>query len=250
MLTPQDWHARFRQQARWTEQVRRFLLDGLGLAQLARGLEVGCGSGVIAAGFQAAGITKIHGIDLKRDFLRLAQGEYPGLRLSQADAVSLPYASNSFDFTFCHFFLLWVPNPLAVLREMRRVTRQGGVVFAAAEPDYGGRIDFPPELARLGRLQSDALRRQGAEPETGRRLGALFQDTGLLNVRSGVLGGQWGAPLAADMIQSEWNVLSTDLAGMVSPGEMAEYRRQDAQAWLAGERILFIPTFYAWGYTA
>ena len=92
------------------------------------------------------------------------------------------------------------------------------------------------------------MRRQGAEPEMGRRLAALFQDAGLLNVRSGVLGGQWGAPLAADLIQSEWKMLASDLDGLVSPTELADYYRQDAQAWLEGERILYIPTFYAWGY--
>ena len=68
--------------------------------------------------------------------------------------------------------------------------------------------------------------RQGAEPEMGRRLAALFQDAGLLNVRSGVLGGQWGAPLAADLIQSEWNVLSSDLDGLVSPAELADLIRR------------------------
>jgi SAM-dependent methyltransferase len=248
MLTPLEWQSRFQQQARWTEQVRRFLFESLGLVRARRGLEVGCGTGAAASDFMPPGGPNLQGIDLRLDFLRLARRQFPNLRLAQADALRLPFAPAVFDFAFCHYFLLWVADPLLALQEMRRVTRSGGVVFALAEPDYGGRIDYPPELAALGRRQAEALRRQGAAIEIGRSLAALFQAAGLRNVRSGVLGGHWGDPRAQDEIRSEWQILSSDLAGAVTAAELAEYQKQDTAAWNSGIRILYIPTFYAWGY--
>jgi SAM-dependent methyltransferase len=248
MLTPLEWQSRFQQQARWTEQVRRFLFDNLGLSQAHRGVEVGCGTGAAAGDFMPPGGPHLQGIDLRLDFLRLARRQVPSLRLAQADALRLPFAPAVFDFAFCHYFLLWVKDPLLALLEMRRVTRSGGVVLALAEPDYGGRIDYPSELVTLGRRQAESLRRQGSAIEIGRSLAALLQAAGLHNVRSGVLGGQWGAPPSQAEIRSEWQVLSSDLAGAVTPTELAEYQKQDAAAWNSGVRILYIPTFYAFGY--
>ena len=248
MQSPLEWNLRFTQQARWTEQVRRVLFDGLGLEKARRGLEVGCGTGVISEEIFRTGQAKIHGIDLRWDFLHFGQNAHPALHLAQANAFHLPFETSIFDFSFCHYFLLWAADPLMALYEMRRVTRAGGVVFALAEPDYDGRIDYPLELAAIGEKQGQALRRQGADPGIGRKLGHLFHSAGLIQVQTGVLGGQWGPTRPAEEIQSEWDMLSNDLAKMISPEELRTYQDQDAAAWQAGERILYVPTFYAWGY--
>ena len=77
MLTPTDWHDRFTRQSRWTAQVRRFLYDGLNLSQAKRGLEVGCGTGVIAADLAKLGVANMVGIDLRADFLDVARQQSP-----------------------------------------------------------------------------------------------------------------------------------------------------------------------------
>ena len=82
----------------------------------------------------------------------------------------------SFDICLCHFLLLWIANPLAALKEMRRIVKPGGWVLALAEPDYGSRIDFPPELEALGQAQSKALQSQCADVSVGRKLRGLFKD--------------------------------------------------------------------------
>jgi len=248
MRTPEEWHARFTQQARWTLEIRRALLDGLGLAGAQRGLETGCGSGVIAGAMQRSIPAHIYGIDLRFDFLRLARTNAPGLTLSQADGLALPFATGSFDFSFCHYYLLWVSDPALALREMARVTRPGGVVLALAEPDYGGRIDYPLALAEIGRRQALALRQQGAKTEIGRQLAALLHAAGLVNVQVGVLSGHWGGTFDRQDISTERDVLFADLAGQATPQEIEAYTRLDTAAWQSGERILFIPTFYAWGF--
>lgn len=247
MLTTQEWHHRFNQQARWTEQVRRFLFSELALANRPRGLEVGCGTGVISAEIHHWGAPQVFGIDLRRDFLQMAGQLDPELDLCQSDALRLPFPDASFDFGFCHYFLLWLAEPLRVLQELRRVTHPGCPILLLAEPDYGGRIDYPESLADFGRLQSQTLRRQGADPNIGRKLASLLGSAGLTQVRSGVLGGQWGWLLDKNESASEWKILENDLAGQVSPQTLSEYQQQDTAAWQSGERILYIPTFYAWG---
>jgi len=241
------WHARFLQQSRWTSHVRRFLFEQYDLRAPQRGLEVGIGTGAIAAGVRDLGDFVLHGADLRRDFLRFAAVQAPGLRLAQVDGMALPYANASFDFTYCHYLILWLPDPLPVLREMRRVTRPGGPVLALAEPDYAARIDWPPPLQELGKLQAAALARLGARPSAGRELAGLFHRAGLRQVTAGLLGGQWGAPPDPGFIASEWETLAADLGDALPPGELERLRQVDEQAWLRGERILYVPTFYASG---
>jgi ubiquinone/menaquinone biosynthesis C-methylase UbiE len=245
---PNDWHARFEQQAGWTENLRRYILTRLDLPANARILECGCGTGAISSRLSDYAQYRVHGIDLHMPFLRLAARQDPATRYCGANALHLPYASEAFDAVTCHFFLLWVPQAGAALAEMVRVARPGAAVIAFAEPDYGGRIDHPIPLAELGALQAQSLRHQGADPNMGRKLSGLFHSAGLSRVETGLLGGQWqGAPSSAE-IDAEWTTLEADLAAMLSQARLEELRRIDYHAWEAGERVLFVPTFYAIGY--
>ena len=247
MSDPEKWHKRFIQQARWTESVRRFLFQQAGLAQAKAVLEVGCGSGAILEDLSRQSSAHLVGIDLKPDYLRYARSQNPIIEFSCADALHLPFASQLFSHTCCHFFLLWVNNPLQALIEMKRVTKQGGFILALAEPDYGGRIDYPNSLAQLGILQGQSLTRQQADPFMGRKIKGLFHQAGLRNVQAGVLGGQWSEPLPVEEWESGWETLESDLAGAVTQEGLAELKRLDSVAWHKGERILFVPTFYAIG---
>lgn len=248
MLTPQVWHRRFSQQARWTEEIRRFAVQQLQLSRAHHILETGCGTGAVLGSMQhLLPATRFYGIDLRPDYLQEAQLIAPQSQLAGADAAALPFEAGAFDTVICHFFLLWVDDPQAVLAEMKRVTRPGGAVIALAEPDYGGRIDYPIALAELGRLQGQALQIQGADPFMGRQLNALFHRAGLSDVHTGLLGGQWSQPPAFEAWESEWAVLQSDLEQMVPQERLDALRSLDAAAWQKGERILFVPTFYAWG---
>jgi ubiquinone/menaquinone biosynthesis C-methylase UbiE len=241
-------HQRFLQQARWTEGNRRSCYTQLNFLRTKRVLEVGCGSGVITSDLHHYTPGNIYGLDIRQDFLGQAQKTDVGTRFIQGDALSLPFKDNTMDSVICHFFLLWMKQPDQALAEMRRVTRRGGCVVALAEPDYGGRIDYPSQLIELGRLQGTALQAQGADINTGRKLAALFHQGGFKNVQAGLLGGLWKEPPSADTWQSEWTMLVTDLKETVSSGELEDLRRLDAVAWQNGERILFVPTFFAWGW--
>jgi len=240
-----DWHARYIQQAGWTAQLRSFLFKQAGVFSASRVLDLGCGTGAILAelGSQAG----VYGLDLDFDMLCHSTRHAPSALLTCADAGSLPYKRAAFEAAFCHFVLLWVPDPLRVVSEMRRVTRVGGAVLALAEPDYAGRIDYPLELAESGRWQAEALHSQGVDMLMGRKLAATFSRAGLRHIETGVIGGQWRGAPTSSQFELEWQTLMSDLGGRVAPEQLQELRALDQHAWQTGERVLYVPTFYAWG---
>jgi ubiquinone/menaquinone biosynthesis C-methylase UbiE len=244
-----DWHARYTQQAQWTAQTRRYLFERARVSSVTRVLEVGCGTGAVLKELPEYGEAQIHGIDLSYPAITQARSNAPKSMLACCDGQALPYPAQTFDVTFCHYFLLWVNDPVRALSEMRRVTRSGGVVIALAEPDYAGRIDFPPALEPLGRLQAQALRKQGADVDIGRRLRKLFVQGGIKPIEMGIIAGGWSDSQSNGERKLEWEVLETDLAGMTDSLDIQKMKKLDEQAWQNGERVLFVPTFYAWGIT-
>lgn len=241
-----DWARRFEQQARWTAQVRRTYFEQIQVAAGSRVLEVGCGPGVILADGPLVPEQFRYGVDIDLPALRQARSRLPAAPLTACDGLHLPFAGEQFDITFCHYYLLWVDAQAALL-EMRRVTRPGGWLLALAEPDYTARIDYPPPLDELGRQQTAALQAQGAHPQSGRSLGQLLAECGLKAITSGVLGGQWPAQMDPAEFDQEWQVLEHDLAGRLPHADLVAYRNRDYAARQRGERVLYVPTFFAAG---
>ena len=244
-LTPEDWHTWFSTQAAWTRQTRLWLYRQAGLSRADAVLEVGCGTGVIAEELAHLSSACVVGLDLDARMLAFARRRRNGVTYVRGDVHALPFPDGTFDIVVCHYLLLWLADPVRGVCEMARV---GGCVLACAEPDYGGRVDHPPELVPLGRLQAESLRRQGAEPEMGRRLGEIFSAAGL-RTTVGAMAGRWNLPDCLDEsgFEAEWRMREHDLVGLVSPEEMQRLRSVDRQAMADGRRILFVPTFYALG---
>lgn len=206
-------------------------------------LEVGCGTGAILSDLQTDAAIFALDIDTSRLAFSSKHVDSQALLLG-GDGQLLPFTSGAFDIVFCHFLLLWVANPDKVVSEMMRVTRTGGAVIAFAEPDYGSRIDYPDALIELGELQIESLRSQGADPNMGRKVPTIFEESGMNNIQSGVLQGH--APHApSDMdLELEWEVLRNDLEGKIDPDRMEQLRQLDINSWKSGKRVLFVPTFF------
>ncbi len=240
-----NWHRRFQQQAQWSQALRAYLFGQFSLSQRDALLEVGCGTGAI---LNTLPESRIFGLDIDPNHLQLARQHAPAAQLTAGDGLMLPFRDRSFRVTLCHFFLLWIAPPLQALLEMKRVTRPGGRVLALAEPDYGGRVDYPEALAPLGTWQTEALRQQGADPSIGRKLSRLFHQTGLTQIETGVLGGQWGCEPNWDAWDSEWAVMAADLKqNSKFANNFEQFKNADRAAYQNGSRVLYVPTFYASG---
>jgi SAM-dependent methyltransferase len=247
LLSTEEWHARFQEQAGWTETVRTILFDQMALNSTSKMLEVGCGTGAITSSTHGLTSAAIFGADIFLPYLQYARNFDPRSQFIAGNVFHLPFALSSFDATFCHFLLLWLTEPLNALREMVRVTRKGGWILALAEPDYGGRIDHPAGLSKLGKLQALALQHQGANPYMGRNLAHLMVQAGLQEVKAGILGAQWSPCAQAAESASEWNVLLSDLSALINEDQLEELRQLEVSSRKTGTRVLFVPTFYAIG---
>src|SRR5438105_10949437 len=107
-----------------------------------RVLEVGVGTGINAALYPPD--CAVTGIDLSDSMLekardRVARKGVRNIRLLEMDAADLRFADNAFDIVYAPYVISVVPDPVAVVREMRRVCKTGGRIvmlnhFRSANP--------------------------------------------------------------------------------------------------------------------
>lgn len=246
-LSMEQWHQRYSEQSAWTASLRDFVFNQIKINSAAAVLEVGCGTGAVLSSLPVSSGQHRIGVDVALEPLLFAQEHSGNAPLVCADGGMLSFPDATFDICFCHYLLLWLADPLRVLREMRRVTRPGGFIAALAEPDYTSRIDFPKTLVELGNIQNTALEAQGVNTSMGRQLPGLFAAAGLHEIQYGISGFQKEAGILPDWFSSEWQILRHDLGDLQTEKELAALQMQDEQAWLEGSRVLWVPTFYAFG---
>ncbi len=95
-------------------------------------LEIGVGTGLSLRHYPAT--TRITGIDLSRDMLaraasRVMRHGWDHVSLMHMDAQQLAFADNSFDKVAVMYVASVVPDPDAMMREIRRVCRPGGDIY-------------------------------------------------------------------------------------------------------------------------
>ena len=105
-------------------------------AVLDLGAATGNATAALRKRFRGAHIVSL---DLSRNMLRHRKRRrlwFSRTSSVQADAARLPFADQSFDVVFANLLLPWANDPAAVLAEVSRVLRKGGVLaFATLGPD-------------------------------------------------------------------------------------------------------------------
>lgn len=242
-MTPDDWDAQFARQADWTRGTRAYLYRRSKMLRAERVLDVGSGTGVVTEELATRTQGQVFGVDVDPEMITYAQRRRGQAKYQIDDAHNLDFADGWFDVVACHFLLLWCRDPARVAQEMVRVTRPGGMVLVCAEPDYGGRIDHPD--LPIGEWQSRSLRREGADPWIGRKLRELFALPGVRHTDVGVMPGLWDLGTLRAQFEAEWRLWERSLAGLVPAAELADVKAKDLAAIESGERMVFMPVFYA-----
>jgi SAM-dependent methyltransferase len=89
-------------------------------------LDLCCGHGNVTAALMDTGAMAT-GVDFSPAMLAQARSRVPGATFVEADAAELPFEDESFDAVTCNVGLGHVPDPAAVLAEIARVLRVGGI---------------------------------------------------------------------------------------------------------------------------
>jgi SAM-dependent methyltransferase len=237
-------HKRYVHQATWTKDLRAHLNSKISLPNNASILEIGSGTSAVLSEYGTS--HNLFALDLDFEALDYARSNAATQKSTQADVGLLPYPSNSLDFCFCHFLLLWVNNPKVALAEMVRVVKPGRWIAVFAEPDHEARIDFPKSLEALGNLQSKSLRQKGADTQLGRQMASLIAGLPLENAELGILGMQRRLKdhVSHSEEQATWK---RDIISLASSEEIANWENIENNSIEMEERIIFIPTFFAIG---
>ncbi len=97
-------------------------------------LDLGCGPGLYAKKLSERG-TKVKGIDLSRDLIKIAKRENPNIEFKIGDAENLPYKNSEFDIVLAALVLGHLSNWDKALSEINRVLKRGGIfVFSGYNP--------------------------------------------------------------------------------------------------------------------
>ena len=182
-------HASVLRSHRWrtAENSAGYLLPHLRAGQ--RLLDVGCGPGTITldlAGRVAPG--QVLGLDASADVIAQAEAtrserRVEGVTFAVGDAYALDLPDASVDVVHAHQVLQHLRDPVAALREWRRVLGPGGVL-AARDSDYSSFSWAPadPQLDRWLELYHQLTRLNEAEADAGRYLLGWARQAGFTDV--------------------------------------------------------------------
>jgi SAM-dependent methyltransferase len=178
-------------------------------------LDVGCGPGTITidlARLVAPG--EVVGVDAAEAPLveareAAAAAGLPDVTFRVADGMALPFDDGAFDVVHAHQVLQHVPDPVGMLREMRRVCAPGGIV-AARDSDYASFAWYPAvsALDEWLELYQRVARASGGDPDAGRSLLAWAHAAGFTDVTAGA--SAWC--FATDEDRAWWGDLWADRA--------------------------------------
>jgi len=177
-------------QATIGEEIEFSVLDSIGLHDGATVLDLGSGPGMtsllLAKRLPSAVVIGVEPEDqlrVKAETLIASQGFAERCRFLKGTGDRIPLDNGAVDFSYARLLFQHLPNPLAVLKEMRRVTRPGGVVVVVDVDDRTNIVHpAPAGLEDLEKRIAVAQAAAGGDRHVGRKLYGYLQAIGLQEV--------------------------------------------------------------------
>jgi ubiquinone/menaquinone biosynthesis C-methylase UbiE len=155
------------EQRHWLTAHRDKATRMLGLQSTERFADLGCGEGYLSL-FLAQRAGWSIGLDFTASSLQVlkAQPEHNGrqLQLLVASGDSVPLPDTSVDKLLCNHVLEHVLDDDAVMREIRRVVRPGGLILIGVPLELGPQVRFAIRLRRFLLPRSRLLQLEKAQP--------------------------------------------------------------------------------------
>lgn len=242
----------------------------LGLVRGAHVVELGCGTGTFSREMATVvGPTgTVCGLDstafsVARARELAVQAGLANTTFEAADLAATGLAADCADLVLARGVLGRVTRPAAVVREMVRLTRPGGVVVLTDQDE--GLVIYepePPVLTELRAVLAERSRAAGFNPHVGRRLFHHLIEAGLEQVRalprSWVAHGEPSAPLggveswAREPRGRHVAGLAQNLDSLAERGELSRedvrrFRKALEELFSAPSFLIFSSDFVAWG---
>jgi demethylmenaquinone methyltransferase/2-methoxy-6-polyprenyl-1,4-benzoquinol methylase len=169
----------------WNEEMRTEAIGLLDLSPDDRVLDVGCGTGFATEGLLEE-VDEVHGLDQSAHQLEKAYakfGKRGRVRFHLGDAERLPFEDDSFDVVWSSGSIEYWPDPVATLREFRRVVKPGGQVLVV-----GPNEPSEPVRKRLANAMMLFYTEERAQE--------MFEEAGFVDVRHRLMGPEYQPTIA------------------------------------------------------
>jgi ubiquinone/menaquinone biosynthesis C-methylase UbiE len=220
--------------------------DFAGVGAGRRVLDVGCGPGALTAELVArVGAEAVAAVDPSPPFVSAARERHPGVDVRQATAEELPFEDGGFDAALAQLVVHFMADPVAGLREMARVTGEGGSVVACVWDLGGGRAPISPFWEAARSLDPDVLDESLLAGAREGHLVQLLEEAGLGEIEQTAL----SVDVEHGTFEEWWEpfTLGVGPAGVYAVG-LDEERRAELQE--RCREVLppapFVFTAYAW----
>ncbi len=151
-------------------------------------LDVGSGPGALTAVLvEHFGADAVAAADPSEPFVAAARERHPGVRVELAPAEAMPFDEGQFAASLAQLVVHFMSDPVAGLREMTRVTREGGVVAACVWDLAGGGAPLSPFWEAARQLDPDVDDESGLAGAREGHLAELFDVAGVRDIEAGAI---------------------------------------------------------------
>lgn len=164
----------------YSRPLARHFAEWMEVAAGQRVLDVGCGPGALTEQLVAlVGAEHVAAVDPSEPFVEVCRARHPGVDVRRGTADSLPFEDGTFDAVAACLVVHFMPDPVAGLTEMARVTRAGGALAATVWDLAGSRAPMWPVWAAFAEMRPSGLAEEHLPAGTQEGLLQMFETAGI-----------------------------------------------------------------------